>query len=69
MGKVASYCESGLRWTSPRLFHGAANCGLRVNMLAGHCLNLNGFLTFAIGVDDLLTTKEIAKCGLGEREA
>ena len=68
MGKVASYCESRLRWTSPRPFHGAASCGQRVNMLDGHCLNSNGSLTFVIGVDGLLIVKETTKCGFRGRE-
>ena len=65
---MASYCESGLRWTSPMPFHSATSCGQRVNMLDGHCLNSNGSLTFAIGVHSLLIAKETAKCGLGGRE-
>ena len=68
MGKVASYCKSGLRWTSPRPFHDAKSYGQRVNMLDGHCLSLNGSLTFSIGVDGLLIAKETAKCDFRGRE-
>ena len=68
IGRGASSCESGLRWTSPRLSHGAASCGQMVSMLAGHYLNSNGSQIFAIGVDDLHIAKETVKCGFGERE-
>ena len=45
-GEGVSSCESGLRWISPRLSHGAASCGQMVSILGGHCLNLNSSLIF-----------------------
>ena len=64
-GEGASSCESGLRWISPRLSHGAASCGQMVSILGGHCLNLNSSLIFAIGVEGLHLAKATTKCGFG----
>lgn len=50
MVRVASFYKCEWQLISPNHYTGVASYGLKVKRLVGHCLSLNVYQTFAIGV-------------------